>query len=74
MTNTGSPLEIAFDVPVTRRRSIHQVSQGTETAIFACQTIGDLLAWMVENDHHRAMVVDDHIRYMLTFTRLPPQT
>jgi len=74
MTNEPPSLTIAFDVPVTRRRSIHQVYKGTDTAVFACETMSDLLAWMAENEHHHAIVVDDHIRYMLIFTRLPPLT
>ncbi len=72
MPNNLEELTVYIDLAMTRRRRAHEVCNASGAAIFHAQTVGDLLAWLHENDHHEFNVIDGDARYHITLSPLPP--
>ena len=64
-------LVVEVDIPVTRRRRIHQAGYPREPALYHSQTIGDLLRWLVDNEHHEIVIVDGEHEYLISLS-VPP--
>lgn len=64
-------LVVEVDLPVTRRRKIHQVGFPGQAPIHHEKDIGPLLAWLHENDHHEFVVVDGDNQFLISMS-VPP--
>lgn len=64
-------LTVEVDLPVTRRRKIHQAGYPGKDPIHHEKDIGPLLKWLYENEFHEFVFVDGDDQYLISM-RVPP--
>ncbi len=64
-------VRVEVDLPITRRRRVHEIVSPDGTVLSYHQYIGGLFSWLHENDHHEFVIVDGNANYLVSFT-VPP--
>ena len=64
-------VRVEVDLPITRRRRVHEIVNCDGEVLSHHQTVGGLFSWLHEHDHHEIVIVDGDANYLVNFS-VPP--